>query len=78
MNQLGLPISLDSKMLLDNFVGNKELLEFIDQFYEKKKSVEINNLFENHKNLPIKNFRNIGMIWAYDLDSNIDINKLNS
>jgi len=29
MNQLGLPISLDSKMLLDNFVGNKELLEFI-------------------------------------------------
>ncbi len=42
----------------------------------KKKSVEINNLFENHKNLPIKNFRNIGMIWAYDLDSNIDINKI--
>ena len=41
MNQLGLPISLDSKMLLDNFVGNRELLEFIDQFYEKKNSVEI-------------------------------------
>ena len=41
MNQLGLPISLDSKMLLDNFVGNKELLEFIDQFYEKKNSIEI-------------------------------------
>ena len=41
MNQLGLPISLDSKMLLDNFVANKELLEFIDQFYEKKNSIEI-------------------------------------
>ena len=41
MNQLGLPISLDSKMLLDNFVGNKELLKFIDQFYEKKNSVEV-------------------------------------
>ena len=41
MNQLGLPISLDSKMLLDNFVSNKELLEFIDQFYEKKNSIEI-------------------------------------
>ena len=41
MNQLGLPISLDSKMLLDNFVGNKQLLEFIDQFYEKKTPVEV-------------------------------------
>ena len=41
MNQLGLPISLDSKMLLDNFVGNKELLEFINQFYENKNSIEI-------------------------------------
>lgn len=41
MNQLGLPISLDSKMLLVNFVGNKELLEFIHQFYKKKNSVEV-------------------------------------
>ena len=36
MNQLGLPISLDSKMLLDNFLGNKQLLDFIDKLYVEK------------------------------------------
>ena len=41
MNQLGLPISLDSKMLLDNFLGNKQLLDFIDQLYVDKTSAEI-------------------------------------
>ena len=41
MNQLGLPISLDSKMLLDNFLGNKNLLEFITQLYVGKTSAEI-------------------------------------
>jgi len=41
MNQLGLPISLDSKMLLNNFVGNKELLDCIHQFYVNKSPVEI-------------------------------------
>ena len=41
MNQLGLPISLDSKMLLDNFLGNKHLLEFITQLYVDKTSAEI-------------------------------------
>ena len=41
MNQLGLPISLDSKMLLDNFLGNKHLLEFITQLYVDKISAEI-------------------------------------
>ena len=41
MNQLGLPISLDSKMLLDNFLGNKQLLEFITQIYVDKTSAEI-------------------------------------
>ena len=41
MNQLGLPISLDSKMLLDNFLGNKHLLEFIAQLYVDKTSAEI-------------------------------------
>ena len=41
MNQLGLPISLDSKMLLDNFLGNKHLLKFITQLYIDKTSTEI-------------------------------------
>ena len=41
MNQLGLPISLDSKMLLDNFLGNKQLLDFIVQLYLDKTSAEI-------------------------------------
>ena len=36
MNQLGLPISLDSKMLLDNFLGNRQLLEFITKLYVDK------------------------------------------
>ena len=41
MNQLGLPISLDSKMLLDNFLGNKQLLKFITEIYIHKTSAEI-------------------------------------
>ena len=41
MNQLGLPISLDSKMLLDNFLGNKQLLNFITEIYIDKTSAEI-------------------------------------
>ena len=41
MNQLGLPISLDYKMLLDNFVGNKQLLDFITKPYLDKTSAEI-------------------------------------
>ena len=41
MNQLGLPISLDSKMLLDNFLGNRQLLDFITQLYVDKTSAEI-------------------------------------
>ena len=40
MNQLGLPISLDSKMLLDNFLGNKQLLDFIAKLYVDKTSAE--------------------------------------
>lgn len=42
----------------------------------EKKSKKINGLFENHKNLPIKNLRNVGMIWAYELDAQIDIDKV--
>jgi len=41
MNQLGLPISLDSKMLLDNFLGNRHLLDFIVQLYFDRASAEI-------------------------------------
>jgi len=41
MNQLGLPISLDSKMLLDNFLGNRQLLEFITQLYVNNSPAEI-------------------------------------
>lgn len=38
MNQLGLPFSLDSKMLLDNFVGkkNQQILDFISQLSTQK------------------------------------------
>ena len=41
MNQLVLPISLDSKMLLDNFLGNKQLLDFIVQLHLDKTSADI-------------------------------------
>ena len=41
MNQLGLPISLDSKMLLDNFISNSELLNLIHQLFQDKKASEI-------------------------------------
>ena len=41
MNQLGLPISLDSKMLLDNFIANSELLNLIHQLFLDKDASEI-------------------------------------
>jgi len=41
MNQLGLPISLDSKLLLDNFIANSELLNLIHQLFQDKKASEI-------------------------------------
>jgi len=41
MNQLGLPISLDSKMLLDNFIANSELVNLIHQLFQVKKASEI-------------------------------------
>ena len=40
MNQLGLPISLNSSMLLENFVANKELLRSINQLFEAQISSE--------------------------------------
>ncbi len=41
MNQLGLPITLDSKMLLENLVGNQQILDFINQLYFQNRSAEI-------------------------------------
>ncbi len=41
MNQLGLPITLDSKMLLENLVGNQQILDFINQLYFQDRSAEI-------------------------------------
>ena len=41
MNQLGLPISLNSSMLLENFVANKELLRSINQLFEGQISSEL-------------------------------------
>ena len=41
MNQLGLPISLDSKMLLDNFIANSELVNLIHKLFQDKKASEI-------------------------------------
>ncbi|MEC7596129.1 MAG: DnaA/Hda family protein [Pseudomonadota bacterium] len=41
MNQLGLPISLNSSMLLENFVSNKELIRSINQLFLDQKSSEV-------------------------------------
>lgn len=41
MNQLGLPISLNSKMLLDNFIGNSELINYINSLSYNNEASEI-------------------------------------
>jgi len=41
VNQLVLPITLDSKMLLENLVGNQQILDFINQLYFQDHSAEI-------------------------------------
>ena len=41
MNQLGLPISLNSSMLLENFASNKELISSINQLFLDQKSSEV-------------------------------------
>ena len=41
MNQLGLPISLNSSMLLENFVANEELIGSINQLFESQLSSEL-------------------------------------
>ena len=41
MNQLGLPITLNTSMLLENFVANKELLSSINQLFLDENSSEV-------------------------------------
>jgi DnaA family protein len=41
MNQLGLPISLNTSMLLESFVANQELLRSINQLFLDEKSSEV-------------------------------------
>ena len=41
MNQLGLPISLNTSMLLESFVENKELLRLINQLFLDENSSEV-------------------------------------
>ena len=41
MNQLGLPISLNTSMLLESFLANKELLRLINQLFLDEKSSEV-------------------------------------
>ena len=40
------------------------------------KAKKINKLFESHNDLPISHFRNIGMIWAFELNNNVNIQKV--
>ena len=58
-------------------LGMLSIFESYDVLHENRnKAKKINHLLENYKNLPIKNLRNIGMIWAFELDLSIDINKV--
>ena len=41
MNQLVLPITLDSKMLLENLLGNQQILDFINQLFSHERPAEI-------------------------------------
>ena len=41
MNQLGLPITLNTSMLLENFVANKELLRSINQLFLDENASEV-------------------------------------
>ena len=41
MNQLGLPISLNTSMFLESFIANKELLRLINQLFLDEKSSEV-------------------------------------
>jgi adenosylmethionine---8-amino-7-oxononanoate aminotransferase len=69
----GNPLACSAALgMLSIFESNDVLLE------NRNKAIKINLLLENYKNLPIKDLRNIGMIWAFELDLNIDISKVTS
>ena len=57
-------------------LGTLSIFETEDVFKNNKiKANLINKLMIDYKNLPIKNLRNIGMIWAFEVDRKIDMDK---
>ena len=57
-------------------LGTLSIFETEDVFKNNKiKANLINKLIIDYKNLPIKNLRNIGMIWAFEVDRKIDMDK---
>jgi adenosylmethionine-8-amino-7-oxononanoate aminotransferase len=57
-------------------LGTLSIFETEDVFKNNKNKANlINKLMNNYKNLPIKNFRHMGMIWAFELDHEVDIDK---
>ena len=57
-------------------LGTLSIFEGEDVLKNNKiKANLINKLMIDYENLPIKNLRNIGMIWAFEVDDNVDIDK---
>ena len=57
-------------------LGTLSIFEKEDVLKNNKiKSNLINKLMIDYKNLPIRNLRNIGMIWAFEVEKKIDIDK---
>ncbi|MDA9642710.1 adenosylmethionine--8-amino-7-oxononanoate transaminase [Nitrosomonadales bacterium] len=57
-------------------LGTLSIFEKEDVLKNNKiKSNLINKLMIDYKNLPIRNLRNIGMIWAFEVDNKIEIDK---
>ena len=57
-------------------LGTLSIFEKEDVFGNNKKTATlINKLMLDYKNLPIKNLRHIGMIWAFELNHKIDVDK---
>ena len=57
-------------------LGTLSIFETQNVFKDNKKTADlINKFMQDYKNLPIKNLRHIGMIWAFEIDQKIDIDK---
>ena len=57
-------------------LGTLSIFETEDVLKNNKiKANLINKLMIDYRNLPIKNLRNIGMIWAFEVDDKVDIDK---